>query len=370
MVTIKKITLENLEAYLLSNEFANFKNKPISELRAISYIHNPNSRNNDVVLYLGFIKNELVGYKSVFADTFKSAAKTIRFGWLSGTWTHQNYRRNGISSLLFNEVFKDWEGKLMYTNYANESKAVYDKTEKFQLLNSINGYRHYMRFSFKELLPPKSIIFKKSKLLLGVLDTILNSGFDVRFNFLKIKNKDLYKFNKIEKWTGKEQNFLKSFKENELFCRGVKEFEWIHKYPWIKTDIGTKDKSENYYFSSFANKFKSEWYVIYNSNSGEITGVVLINIRDQQLKIPYIYITPNLKDYLINVILKLCLTHKINHLTIYNDLLNTTFLNEKYLKLKSKKFVQNYFITKELLREFPEIKKSTIQFGDGDVVFT
>ena len=58
--------------------------------------------------------------------------------------------------------FKDWKGKLMYTNYAEESKAAYDKTGKFELLKSIEGYRHYLRFSFKDLLVPESVFFRQT----------------------------------------------------------------------------------------------------------------------------------------------------------------------------------------------------------------
>lgn len=370
MVTIKKIALENLDTFMKSDEFLSFENKPISELRASSYLQNPNANFTDTVLYLGFIKNELISYKSVFADTFKIDERSIRFGWLSGTWTHQDYRRKGISSILFYEVLKDWNGRLMYTNYAIESKAVYDKTNKFQLLNFVEGYRHYIRFSFKELLPPKAIVFKKSKGLLNILDILLNAIFDLRFKFLKLKKTDLYKFVKFEKWTDDIEKFIKPFKQNELFQRNQIIYEWIDKYPWIKTDNYTKEKTKKYYFSSFANKFKSDWYKIYDLKTGEIVGVVLINIRDKELKIPYIYAFPEITDILKNEILNLCISQKINYLTIYNQQLNGSILKQKYYKLKSKKFIQNYFVTKELLEEFPEIKNNEIQSGDGDVVFT
>ena len=255
MFSIKKIILEDLDTFMKSNEFLSFENKPISELRAISYIRNPNAHNSDVVLYLGFIKNELVAYKSVFADTFKIDNRRIKFGWLSGTWTHYKYRRKGISSSLFNEVFKDWNGKVMYTNYALESKAVYDKTRKFQLLNAVEGYRHYIRFSFKELLPPKHILFKKSKFLLGIIDSLMNSIFDFRFKFLKIKKTDLYIFESTDKWTEDMEGFVKAFKEKELFSREKQEFEWIANYPWVKTDAETKEKSKKIPYVPKNNEF-------------------------------------------------------------------------------------------------------------------
>ncbi|SNR64629.1 GNAT family N-acetyltransferase [Lutibacter flavus] len=370
MVTIRKIKLKDLETFIKSNEYLSFEEKPISEARSISYLKNPNADDNDIVLYLGFKNNKLIGYKSIFADTFISNNSKVKFGWLSGTWTHQNFRRRGVSSLLFEEVYKDWRGRLMYTNYAKESKAVYDKTGKFELLNKLEGYRYYFRFCFKELLPPKSIFWKKNKNILGYLDNILNLIFDFRFKLFKVKRFSLYKFEKIEKLDIEIESFLKPYKKKELFQRDKKIFEWIINYPWIKTDSETKENSEQYHFSSYACSFETNWHKIYNRNTHKILGVALINARDKQLKIPYFYSNPEAILTLKNEILKLILSKKLNYITIYNQELNESLLNGKILKLKRKKFTQNYFVSKELLKEFPEIKNLSVQSGDGDVVFT
>ena len=182
MITIQKIKLNELEEFVNSRKYLMLIDKPISLLRMKSYINNPNGNEDDIVLFMAFFNSDLVGYKTVFSDTFSYNYCKIKFGWLSGTWTHENYRRKGVSSLLLNEVFNDWKGKLMFTNYAEESKAVYDKTEKFTLIKSLEGYRHYIRFSLKELLPPKSDYFKKSIKALDLIDISLNSIFDLRFN--------------------------------------------------------------------------------------------------------------------------------------------------------------------------------------------
>ena len=154
----------------------------------------------------------------------------------------------------------------MYTNYALESKAVYDKTRKFQLLNAVEGYRHYIRFSFKELLPPKHILFKKSKFLLGIIDSLMNSIFDFRFKFLKIKKTDLYIFESTDKWTEDMEGFVKAFKEKELFSREKQEFEWIANYPWVKTDAETKEKSKKYLVIGSTSTLTSEYQILESNN--------------------------------------------------------------------------------------------------------
>ena len=57
-------------------------------------------------------------------------------------------------------------------------------------------------------------------------------------------------------------------------------------------------------------------------------------------------------------------------MTLYHEDLNAIFLNLKYFKISSRKFIQNYFVTNNLLKKFPKIKNKKTQSGDGDVVFT
>ena len=189
---IKKVNIRGLEEFVNSEEYSNFVDIPISKARVYSYLNNPNSSREDIVLYMALEGCRLIGYKTILADTFSLNNKRYKFGWLSGTWTHPDYRRQGVSLSLLDAVFGDWKENLMYTNYAEESKAVYDKTSKFSLLKSKVGYRHYLRFSFAVLLPPKSNYFKKSILFLRLFDGALNFVFDVRFKFINTNKNDLY----------------------------------------------------------------------------------------------------------------------------------------------------------------------------------
>jgi len=369
MITIQKIKLNELEEFVNSRKYLMLIDKPISLLRMKSYINNPNGNEDDIVLFMAFFNSDLVGYKTVFSDTFSYNYCKIKFGWLSGTWTHENYRRKGVSSLLLNEVFNDWKGKLMFTNYAEESKAVYDKTEKFTLIKSLEGYRHYIRFSLKELLPPKSDYFKKSIKALDLIDISLNSIFDLRFKFFKLKRNSLFEIEKLQKWDNEVLSFLDIFKRKELFQRNQEVYDWVKNHPWIKTDIETKEMSQQYYFSNYSGMFSSNWYKIYD-NTQNIVGVVLITINNKHLKLPYIYTISEALPCLQNLVINLCIEWNISYLTIYDLELNKLILQQKFFKITRKLFKQNYFVSKKLLFESPNITNFEIQSGDGDVVFT
>lgn len=370
MITIQKIKLNELEQFVNTLDYQNLINKPISLLRVKSYLNNPNAIGEDVVLYMAFEELEMIGYKTIFSDTFIYNNCKIKFGWLSGTWTHESCRRKGISSLLLKEVFYDWDEKLMFTNYAEESKAVYDKSGKFTLLKSIKGYRHYIRFSFKELLPPKSILLKKNIKSLGIIDLFLNFIFNLRFKFFSLKKPEGYKIVELKQWDSESLNFIETFKKKELFLRDQISYDWICKFPWIKTDSETKRISEHYYFSSYSVKFKSNWYKVYAENRQKIVGIFLVTINNKHLKLPYCYSTNEAFPFIKSLIVNICLKENINYLTIYNSELNNIILQQPFFRLTNKRFIQNYFSSKKLLQDFPEISSFEIQSGDGDVVFT
>lgn len=367
---IQKIKINELKEFVNSKKYLELENKPISLSRVGSYLSNPYVRENDIILYMMFENGLLVGYKTLLIDKFIIENENHRFVWLSGTWTHSNYRRKGISLLLFNKVYDDWCGKLMYTNYAEESKAVYDKSTKFNLHTSLNGYRHYIRFCFYELLPPKNNLFKKGKWFLSLLDKTLNIFFDLRFHLINATINQKQTVVKTEFLDDEMKIFLEQFKEDELFSRKAKDFEWIKNYPWIKTDTATKKLSMSYYFSSYADRYDSSWYKLYNLETKNLVGVVMITFKDGHLKMPYCYLKEDCADLLQDTIKQLCKEYKINYLTIYDDGLNNVLLKKKFFRIKSKKFMQNIFVTQKLLNQYPEIKMKNIQTGDGDVVFT
>ncbi len=371
MIRIEKIKLKDLITFVASKRFKSFENIPISSLRVNSYVNNPNSDEEDYVLYLAIENEKLIGYKTIFSDKFIYLNSKIKFGWLSGTWTHKNYRRKGISLKLFNEVNNDYEGKLMYTNYAEESKAVYDKSQKFEVLKSLKGYRYYFRFCLKDLLPPKSKFFYNIKYLLGVIDCFFNIFYNLKYRFLKTDFASYKNISKIK--TLKKENifeFLQSYKSNELFNRGASEYQWINDFPWVNSLSKQKSESKKYFFSVFTTKFSSDFFQISDPNSKEIIGVFCLNYNDKKISIPYAYLSKEASKITSSFIFDFCLKNKINFVTIYNDFLNEELNCKKKLYISKKSFVQNYFVSKQLIDNYSDIKDFDIQSGDGDVVFT
>ncbi len=362
MIQITKIKLENLLAFVNSKQYTSFSNKPISILRVNSYINNPNANKDDIVLYMAFSKGKLVGYRTILSDVFYNQNQSTNFGWLSGNWVDSKYRRKNISTTLFNEVLSDWNNKLMFSNYAEASKALYDKTSVFKELKTINGIRYYRRFCLSDILPVKHAFFNTIKPILKINDFLLNLFFDFRFT----KNNSQIDVIKLTDWNHETYQFLSKFKENELFKRDSKTYQWIQNFPWIKTDLTTKKQAQQYHFSSFATVFINNFYTI--KNEGQVVAIINISIKNQQLKVPYFYSFSEGIKPAKNLISTLCKEHQINILTIYNNELNTLFNKTYFIKRKS--FTQKYFITDYLMSNYKNLKAKNIQTGDGDSVFT
>ncbi len=370
MLTIKKFTISELIEFVFSDEYKKLKNIPISKHRALSYSKNPRiSSNDNTVMFLAYDGDELVGYRTILSDYFYQNNKKLKIGWLSGNWVKPDKRRTGISTKLFKAVYEEWNGNLAYTNYAPASKAVYDKTSKFIKFKSNKGIRAYNRFCFAELLPPKANIFQKSKLLLRVIDFILNLFCDIRIivlkNFISVKNINFEYVNFID---DEINEFIKNKSDKEICRRSQNELNWIIKYPWIIEQATKDDDNKRYHFSSTSKRFNNYNIKIYDDNK-KLTAYIMLTLRDKKLSVPYCYYDNNIND-IIKIIYNLMLKKHLSMLTVYNNDIVDYIKNHSTPFLFKKKIYRNYFITKEVNSKFLENQLINFQDGDGDCVFT
>ena len=150
---LKSYTLEELEPYLYTLYSKSESLVPVSPLRLRSYLENPRAKLSDPVLYEMRQKGEVVGYRTLLPDCFYDReGHPQRFAWLSGNWVRPDMRRRGISTQMLEMAEKQWEGRLMYTNYAPESKALYDSTGHFKIIANREGKRFYLRSDSEGLL--------------------------------------------------------------------------------------------------------------------------------------------------------------------------------------------------------------------------
>lgn len=358
---IKKIRLSELEHFVQSEMYRQFTIIPISELRVKSYINNPHSQPDDIVLYLGFVQKQLVAFRTLFADCIKSKNEQIRFAWCSGNWVHPDFRRKGFSEQLLNEAFKDWNEKLMFTNYAPNSEKLYLKSGKFHAIHQFQGFRGYL-FPRTRKLVQFANKNGLTKALFSVADFTISVFSSVRLWFFSAKQNQDISFETVQ-YTDEEcfkidqNNSLKY-----LFNRGGKELNWIFQFPWISGDKNFA--SEKYPFSSYSKSFS--YYTVKVFVKNKLVGFFIFSVREGHLKTLHFNLPNEIEKEVADNLKQFCIKHKIEVVTVYKNGIALQLFAQKFPFLRTKKYGQKIYCSFEI----KDIGNYLFQDGDGDVIFT
>ena len=227
----------------------------------------------------------IIGYRTVMADYIFNGSSQVKAGWISGTWVSPEYRRKGLATDLFEEIYTDWNGRLLYTNYAPASKKVYDKTGSFETYADHHGCRFHMKSNLAEILPSRFPIMKTIGKVLPTADKFFNHYV---LPFLTEPGmKSRLSYNMMIKSTLNQEECELIFSDT-LTHRTYDELDWILKYPWIiEVENIDKELEHKYFFSAAADVFKQYFCVIYRG--GELVSIVMITVKNRQMKIPYYY---------------------------------------------------------------------------------
>lgn len=358
---IEKIRLKDLESFVQSETFQQFTTIPITVLRAKSYLNNPYAHPDDIVLYLGFIEKQLVAFRSLFADSIFSENEPIRFAWCSGNWVHPDFRRKGFSEQLLNEAFTDWNGKLMFTNYAPNSEKLYLKTGLFQAIHQFHGFRGYLFPKTRKLIPGVNKN-RVAKFVFSLVDSIITVASSVRILFFSSGQNPDFEFKPFQFPDAECYQLLQNNPQNHIFRRGEEALKWVFPFPWISTE--RQLTAEKYPFSSYSNSFFYQTVKIFKEE--KLAGFFIFSVREGHLKTLFFCITKEVNQEVANYLKQFCVNHKIELVTVYNSEIAQHLFSRKFPFLRTKKYGQKIYSSFD-------IKNSAyLQFqdGDGDVIFT
>jgi GNAT superfamily N-acetyltransferase len=365
MINIKKICISELKQFVYSDGYTNMPIVPISRHRAISYIQNPRSLPTDVVLYLAYIDERLVGYRTVFPDTIWVGNNPVKVGWLSGNWVDPNFRRKGIASTLFESAYEDWNQKLLFTNYAEESKAVYDKSCRFINVHTINGIRLYFRPFLTSILCPKGKLYRKMKPIWQVADFILSVFNPLPLISLLLKQQKSISY----EYLGTPDDELISYFEKSTQItptkRTGKDLQWILNHPWLVSSPLGDRIGKKYFFSSSPVRF--ETLLVKVCRDKELLGFFFANLNGRYFTTPYIFCNDGEERTFAIALLK--------HAFKMNALRLTTFHQSIAMELKglwpfcwlSLSQHRKFFATSQLADNLAD--KMVFLEGDGDCAF-
>lgn len=358
MIYLKCFNKKQLEEFVRSGNFAAYDFLPITKHRALSQIKNPRAAENDVLLTLAFEEEKLAGYLGTFPDEFEMDGKSYKFAWLSTLFVSTNFRGKKVAQQLLEQVFEKYEGKIAITEFTKEAEKLYNKTQKFEYIPPKIGKRFYFRTDFQTLVPRRRPQLKVLKPGLKTIDFLSNSAIAVQSKFTKTKK---VHFEICETIDEESENFINHFLKN----RNAENLRWILQNPWV---LEGNIPEEKYLFSSYCKEFKYTWVKIFNEKE-ELMTCALLQARDQNLKIPYLFSKNDLGgfiDFLENFIKE----KKIKTLISYHSELNENLYSNQFPKIHQKKAERKYLFHEELLKKLPENFDPQFQDGDGDPVFT
>ncbi len=354
-----KIQLKDLENFCNSEVFQHFTVKPISPLRVKSYIHNPRADQNDYVLYMLVANGEMVAFRTIVGDYVFTTDQPIKFGWCSGSWVTPHLRRTGLSKQLLHECFQDWQQRLMFTNYAENSKQLYLDSNFFCILQQRTGRRFYLFPNCYEILLKKSTP-SWLKQLSPIFSAVFTLYTHVKLFFRKTNN--LY-FTELDTLDEDCQQLFSFSLSNTLYRRQTDEWLWILHYPWMQQDV--VDNYE-YPFSYGGKNFQTK--IIKYTAGGQSLGFFIYSIVNRNMKVLYYYdnnTKVNMQN-LAKIVVDVAIKNKISYLTILDTELVSAIQRHSFWFVFSKTISSNVYSSFQL----ENVNSQKIFDGDGDNCFT
>jgi GNAT superfamily N-acetyltransferase len=359
----RSTTLEELEPHLESTFSNNPSLLPVSPLRLDSYLHNPRAQPSDRVLFEMWDERRLIAYRTLLPDCFfDESGNAHRFAWLSGNYVIPEYRRQGISTRLLQHAEASWEGRLMYTNYAPVSKAVYDRTGQFRHLSMREGARYYLRSASADLLKERMGNFTQ---VLKLGDRLANRLVERKLERFDQAPDETCTVSRISISDPSVRKLVENGSGGSLFRRDAEVFKWIVDHPWISEK---KEPVLPYHFSWSADHFENLHYK-FELRDGKGSGFLWLVVHDRKMSAPYLFTDrEKILPHMARVFIETMISRKIAYATVRHPALNEALGDYRKWFLSVRSMPQLIFVHKMLQEKIP--KDFSVQDGDGDVVFT
>ncbi len=357
----KSYTLEELESHV-TTLFSAGTTVPLSPLRLASYLKNPRAEQTDHILFEMHHEGRLVAYRTLMPDCcYDESGMPQRFAWLSGNFVDPGYRRRGLSTRLLQLAEAKWEGRLMYTNYAPDSKAVYDRTGVFPLLAERKGWRFHLRSAFGELWRDRL----GGRSILNAGDSLLNLVQERKLRQFPDADPVRCRIERITSFDPGLTQLIDRSRGNSLFRRDAGTFSWILDHPWV---TGQETPTLDYHFSYGARRFENILWKFTLPGEGGV-GLLWLVVHDRKLSAPYLFTDqPGLLPIMAAQLMRTMISNGCAYTTIRHPELALNLMEYKKWFLAVRPMPQLLFAHKNFIEAVP--RTLAIQDGDGDVVFT
>ncbi|MEZ4772035.1 MAG: GNAT family N-acetyltransferase [Bacteroidia bacterium] len=361
----RELTPAGLQEFIASEEYRQMPVIPISPQRAISHINNPRVEKDDMILLLAYEDEKLVGYLGVLADSLYVRGKIRKAGWLSCMWVDPLQRGKGIAKKLLTQVLDAWGERILVTEFTHAAKGLYDYSGVFDDLKKLEGIRAYLRLPVSDILPRKKPVLKSLTPVLRFFDNMVNTLISVRLWFWQ--SNPAISWEVIREIDEELGAFIEARQENQLMRRSAEDLNWMIRYPWLLGGVGEDRISSRYHFSAVDMRFEVINLRLTDSQ-GKTVGYLMLTVRGNNLKIPYLYVEDGRIAEVAKLIVRLMKEKGLRVLTVFHPALVQYFRANRRPFFHIRKAYRHFIISKIFGPVDPvEIE---IQDGDADCGFT
>lgn len=364
-IQVTAYQLNQLEELFDAESAKNWNPLPINELRLASYLNNPRAEPTDEVFFTATVGGQMVSFRIVIPDLLFFENKVIRFAWNSGSWTHPDWRRKGISSKILKVVFEAWENRLAVTNTAQVSKKLFARMGTYLVFRELEGYKFFLHSDLVTLFKKR---YPKGKWLWNLwkpIDLVLNI-----FN-KKPKKINTLDFRKTDQLDEESTKFFDTiFNNKNGFLRDRASLNWIINYPWISEHSEFEEIQKKYQFTLHVKKTELKTFWIFKND--EKVGLIMLFLKNTQVTVPYLFLktkSPNELKAISKFIYNQSTAWGGETVLIAEPTLANAYKKTQLFKYTWKRN-QEYFISKGLSESLNLSTPFQIFDGDGDHVFS
>lgn len=363
IITFNKTQLN--EAILANTLWSKDDVVPMSRNKALLFLNNPHSKDEDVLLLLAKENGKTIGYRAMWPDKIISDGKPFDVAWGSCYWVDPQYRGKGVGAALLNKSFELYNKKIGSLSQSEMASRVYEKADKYFKYAETEGYQFIVRSNFTYWVKKK---FSRLQAFLIVpfiiLDGILNLFFRIKqLIWLKTNRTNELNLEYVNEIYDNELiEFINKRNVNDITPKNQKELNIIIKHPTSLTTPLPDSINSRYFFNTPQKRFFYKYLKISDTKE-RIIGFIILNIDDNKLYTPFIYAEPG---YMDSIVVLIC-----HHLIKYKAEMYLTYYPEVISEMKKNRFpifIKRKYIRKSYLSSIFKDKISSgffIHDGDG-----
>jgi len=367
---IRAFSISALRMAIYSNELWDTNVIPITRHRAISHVNNPRADDDDVVLLAAYEGHKVIGYMGILADRIHIDNTEHKVGWLSTWWVDSAQRGRGLGRKLFSEALRHYDRYIAVSSFTASAKRVYDASEQFVTLKTLEGGVFIVRLDSNSRLPKRIPKLRFLRPALKLLDTAVNAFANLRLKVWRLRNSRIYGdveveyINRIDEQT---RQFIADRQKDELSRRNQEELNWVLMYPWVLSAPLGDRTSSRYRFSSVSEKFQYLLVKVFNSDD-EMVAFIVLQVRDNVVKTPYFYYNDKYLKHAVYIIGCHIIELNAAVLLTCNSDIATNLWSGGFPCLHKRKMNRESIISRKF--EGVDFGKYQLQDGDGDCAFT